>query len=122
MSAGLFGEGKHDACKIIATSRALRQLRPVKFLPIAERELRVASRRRATYWLRFSMPGGLLVLAAWVFLANQRDSQRETGMMIFYVLTGGLTLYALTSGMRSTADSLAEEKRDGTLGLLFLTD
>jgi len=94
----------------------------VKFLPIAERELRVAARRRSTYWLRFSVPAGLLVLAAWVFLVSQRDSQRETGMMIFYMLTGGLTLYALTAGMRSTADSLAEEKRDGTLGLLFLTD
>jgi ABC-type transport system involved in cytochrome c biogenesis permease component len=94
----------------------------VKFLPIAERELRVAARRRSTYWLRFAMPLGLLVLAIWVFLANQRDSQREIGMMIFYLLTGGLTLYALTAGLRSTADSLAEEKRDGTLGLLFLTD
>ena len=94
----------------------------MKFLPIAERELRVAARRRSTYWLRFSVPGGLLVLAAWAFLANQRDSQRETGMIIFYMLTGGLTLYALTAGLRATADSLAEEKRDGTLGLLFLTD
>lgn len=94
----------------------------MKFLPIAERELRVAARRRSTYWLRFAVPFGLLVLAAWVFLANQRDSQRQIGMVIFYMLTGGLTLYSLTAGLRSTADSLAEEKRDGTLGLLFLTD
>lgn len=94
----------------------------MKFLPIAERELRVAARRPSTYWLRFSVPAGLLILAAWVFLASRRDSQREIGMMIFYTLTGGLTLYALTAGLRSTADSLAEEKRDGTLGLLFLTD
>jgi ABC-type Na+ efflux pump permease subunit len=43
-------------------------------------------------------------------------------MMIFYLLTGGLTLYALTAGLRSTADCLSEEKREGTLGLLFLTD
>lgn len=94
----------------------------MKFLPIAERELRVAARRRSTHWLRFSVPAGLLILAAWVFLANRRDSQREIGMIIFYMLTGGLTLYSLTAGLRSTADSLAEEKRDGTLGLLFLTD
>ena len=28
----------------------------MKFLPIAERELRVAARRPSTYWLRFAMP------------------------------------------------------------------
>lgn len=43
-------------------------------------------------------------------------------MGIFYMLTGALTLYALTAGVRSTADCLSEEKREGTLGLLFLTD
>lgn len=92
------------------------------FLPIAERELRVASRRRSTFWLRFLMPLGLLLLATWVLVVSDRESQREIGKVIFYLLTGGLTLFALTSGMRSTADSLAEEKREGTLGLLFLTD
>ncbi|HEX4645320.1 MAG TPA: ABC transporter permease, partial [Verrucomicrobiae bacterium] len=30
--------------------------------------------------------------------------------------------YALLAGVRFTADSLSEEKREGTLGLLFLTD
>ena len=31
-------------------------------------------------------------------------------------------LYCLVAGIRSTADCLSEEKREGTLGLLFLTD
>jgi ABC-type transport system involved in cytochrome c biogenesis permease component len=94
----------------------------VKFLPIAERELRVAARRRSTYWLRFSVPFGLLFITFWIFLVGPRESQRELGMVIFYMLTGGMTLFALTAGLRSTADSLSEEKREGTLGLLFLTD
>lgn len=94
----------------------------MKFLPVAERELRVAARRPSTYWLRFSVAGGLLVLATWVFLTSQRAGHQESGRMIFYLLTGGLTLYALTAGVRSTADCLSEEKREGTLGLLFLTD
>src|SRR5262245_7602422 len=42
--------------------------------------------------------------------------------MIFYTLTGGLMLYCLLAGLRSTSDCLSEEKREGTLGLLFLTD
>ncbi|MGC3960752.1 MAG: ABC transporter permease [Verrucomicrobiota bacterium] len=91
-------------------------------LPVAERELRVAARRRGTYWLRCVMPLALLVIAAWIFFALGRQSQREVGMAIFYMLTGGLTLYALTAGLRSTTDCLSEEKREGTLGLLFLTD
>ncbi len=91
-------------------------------LPVAERELRVAARRLSTYWVRCAVPLALLFLATWIFLTTGRQSQREVGMTIFYLLTGGLTLYALTAGLRSTADCLSEEKRDGTLGLLFLTD
>lgn len=82
----------------------------------------MAARRRGTYWVRCLVPLALLVIAVWIFLTMGRQSQREVGMMIFYMLTGGLTLYALTAGLRSTADCLSEEKRDGTLGLLFLTD
>jgi len=94
----------------------------VKFLPIAERELRVAARRPATYWLRFFIAGGLLVLASWLYLGTRRAGVQEMGQVLFYVLTGGLGVYVLTAGVRSTADCLSEEKREGTLGLLFLTD
>ncbi len=75
-----------------------------------------------TYWLRFSLPFALLVIATWIFMASARESQREVGQIMFYMLTGGLTIYAFTAGLRSTADCLSEEKREGTLGLLFLTD
>lgn len=91
-------------------------------LPIAERELRVAARRRGTHLVRCIVPAVLMFLAAWMFLTIGMQSQREIGIAIFYMLTGGLTLYSLTAGIRSTADCLSEEKREGTLGLLFLTD
>lgn len=91
-------------------------------LPIAERELRVAARRPSTYWFRFAFALGLFLVAAWIFLVVSRQSQRGAGMGIFYMLTGALTVYALTAGVRATADCLSEEKREGTLGLLFLTD
>ncbi|MFO1501189.1 MAG: ABC transporter permease subunit, partial [Verrucomicrobiota bacterium] len=40
----------------------------------------------------------------------------------FYTLSGLAFAYCLCIGARVTADCVSEEKRDGTLGLLFLTD
>jgi len=94
----------------------------VTFLPIVERELRVAARRRGTYWLRLLVAFGLVLIATWIFLAARNEPQHQVGQMMFYTLTGGLMLYCLLAGLRSTADCLSEEKREGTLGLLFLTD
>jgi len=93
------------------------------FLPIVTRELRVASRKRATYWVRTG--AGLLVvgLGMWLFLVMQdQNSPRDLALGLFYVLAGSAVLYALLSGLRTTADCLSEEKREETLGLLFLTD
>lgn len=93
------------------------------FLPIVIRELRVASRRRSTYWMRAGAAMAIIVLGVFLFVMMQRDSPpREMGMALFGVMTGSAVLYALLSGTRSTADCLSEEKREGTLGLLFLTD
>src|SRR5881394_711598 len=44
------------------------------------------------------------------------------GRYLFRVLFGFAFAYCLFIGARLTADCLSEEKRDGTLGLLFLTD
>lgn len=92
------------------------------FLPIVQRELRVASRRRGTYWVRLLVAGVLILAAVWIFLVSGNQPAQEIGQMLFYTLTGGLMLYCLLAGVRSTADCLSVEKRDGTLGLLFLTD
>jgi ABC-type transport system involved in multi-copper enzyme maturation permease subunit len=92
------------------------------FLPIVARELRVASRRRSTYWLRSGAAAAVIVLGIWLFLMLQRSPSRELAMSLFCVLTGVAIFTALFSGVRSTSDCLSEEKREGTLGLLFLTD
>lgn len=94
----------------------------MRFLPIVERELRVASRRRAIYWTRASVALTAMVAATWVFTMLLHEPQREKGQIIFYVLTGASLAYCWLAGLRSTADCLSEEKREGTLGLLFLTD
>ncbi len=94
----------------------------VKILPIAERELRVASRRAGTYWLRFFVVAALIAISTWAFLVTGRLQPQKVGKILFYTLTGGVMFYSLLAGLRFTADCLSEEKREGTLGLLFLTD
>src|SRR4026209_2868780 len=92
------------------------------FLPIVRRELSVAARRWGTFWLRSGVALGVIAAATWIFLISRNESQREIGQIIFYVLTGASLAYCLLAGLRSTADCLSEEKREGTFGLLFLTD
>jgi hypothetical protein len=45
------------------------------------------------------------------------------GKQILYsIVSSTIGIYALFSGIRNTADNISSEKREGTLGLLFLTD
>jgi ABC-type transport system involved in multi-copper enzyme maturation permease subunit len=94
------------------------------FLPIAERELRIASRRKSTHRVRvWTTLAGLLV--SLFFIIFQRVLGRAMGNL-GPVLFGLLTYYAfglaLLAGVVLAADSISVEKREGTLGLLFLTD
>ena len=68
------------------------------------------------------MVGVLIVIAAWAFLVTGRLQPQRVGKILFYTLTGGVMFYSWLAGLRFTADCLSEEKREGTLGLLFLTD
>ncbi len=91
-------------------------------LPVAFRELRVAARRRTIYRLRFWAAVAATVLAAWMFAVMMRQPPASMSLTIFNSLASILLGFTLLAGSRATADSLSEEKRDGTLGLLFLTD
>jgi len=91
------------------------------FLPVVERELRVAARRRGTYWSRMSAAILGWAVTAWVLIAA-KDLGMETGALVFEVLAVVVFVYTALGGLLATADCLSEEKRDGTLGLLFLTD
>src|SRR5206468_6387920 len=81
------------------------------------------SRRRATYRLRFLL--ALAVLVIWFFLLVLGRSSvplAERGQMLFTAI-GVLALgFCMLAGVFLTADCLSEEKREGTLGLLFLTE
>ena len=92
------------------------------FLPIVERELRVAARRHSTFWVRLALAVAAIAIGFFLYLANVRTARQLLAKEIFIGLGSLALFYCLASGRRSTADCLSEEKREGTLGLLFLTD
>lgn len=94
------------------------------FLPIVERELRVAARKHATFWLRVVSAGVALFIGGSVMLLalTPMGGRMPMGGPIFATLTWLSLAAALSAGLFFTSDCLSEEKRDGTLGFLFLTD
>ena len=93
------------------------------FLPIAGRELQVAARRRATYWNRSAavLLGCAIIFWLQVTQANFLGPA-QAGATLFAALSRVTFFCCLFAGVFLTADCLSHEKRDGTLGLLFLTD
>ena len=96
------------------------------FLPIVERELRVAARKRSTFWVRIAaaivaliIGGGFLLLAT---VWNAGYGPASFGRGLFATLTWMSLAAALAAGLFFTSDCLSEEKREGTIGFLFLTD
>ena len=96
----------------------------VTFLPIIERELRVAARKRSTFWLRVvAALVALVVGVAFMVLAHfSRMGTATFGGMLFNLLTWMSLGVVLCAGLFFTSDCISEEKREGTLGFLFLTD
>jgi len=92
------------------------------FLPIVDRELRVAARRRGTYLSRVIVALLVIGIGIWIYLMGKRRPPSEVSIAMFIGLTIVAGLFSLFCGLQSTTDCLSEEKRDGTLGLLFLTD
>ena len=91
------------------------------FLPVVQRELQVAARNANIRWQRVtSVALGLFLLS--LAMVSSRQPFQSIGVGLFQKLTALLWLFAWLSGPLHTVDALTREKRDGTLGLLFLTD
>ncbi|MCX8158010.1 MAG: ABC transporter permease [Verrucomicrobiae bacterium] len=92
------------------------------WFPIERRELLVSSRRWMTYARRLFTPAAVM---AFTFLILGKDlsrlDQREMGQFLFLTTAWIAFFYASFSGFALTADCLSREKREHTLGLLFLT-
>src|SRR5262245_55396258 len=96
----------------------------MSYLPIVERELRTAARRRSTHRVRF-WTAVIGIVANFIFLLIATFSGggvSTIGTRMFQLLTWYAFALCLLAGVFLTADCLSEERRDGTLGLLFLTD
>ncbi len=91
------------------------------FLPIVERELRLASRRKSTFIIRCTAALLALSLAGLASLVAAM-SRRSGGQHVFNALSYYVFILALLGGIFLAADCLSRERREGTLGFLFLTD
>ena len=96
----------------------------MNLFPIVSRELLVASRRLGTYASRFAI--ALLIFAVvgyWMILVGVENyPAHRAGNDMFYSVSCILIFLCNIAGVYLTADCLSEEKRNGTLGLLFLTN
>lgn len=90
-----------------------------EMLPIVARELRVAAKRRVSYRLRMIVAclGALaLILASFI-----PGKPAEVGKAMFWTMSCLMLVVCGGAGLLLTVDSISREKREGTLGLLFLT-
>lgn len=89
--------------------------------PVAQRELLVASRRPSTRWVRVGAGvAATVVLGFGLIIGAIGGGNRGPFLFESLVVLVGLT--TACAGFLLTADSISSERREGTLGFLFLTD
>ncbi|MDB6056623.1 MAG: hypothetical protein JWO95_467 [Verrucomicrobiales bacterium] len=100
----------------------MRWLKSPTFLPVLHRELRENSHRAFNYYLR-PLAAGIAMFLLWLCVHNVEKEMNapSMGLFLFSLLHTFLLLLIVIIVPVMTADSIAAEKRNGTLGLLFLT-
>ena len=95
------------------------------FLPIVDRELQTAARRKNTYTLRMIAVFLALGVSLWwmaSFGINNFIPTNLKGQILFQGISIMAFAYCLLLGIPMASDCISQEKRDGTLGFLFLTN
>lgn len=90
------------------------------FLPVVLRELRAEARRPANYWVRAGC-GAVFAAVFWAVMSAQHRTQAGQGIHLFAALNATLFTFILLAVPILAADCISRERREGTLGLLFLT-
>ena len=87
---------------------------------VAEREVREGARRWANYRLRVGsgLAGAALL---WITINNASGGMGQTGLQLFLRLHCLMLVLIIGIVPAMAADCIARERREGTLGLLFLT-
>lgn len=94
----------------------------MNFLPVVHRELLVAARDGGHRRLQtLAIVGGLCAFLL-MWSARNRAMPQQISETLFLMLAAALLLYAVLAGPIHTSDAIGREKREGTLGLLFLTE
>ncbi len=96
----------------------------MNFFPVVGRELQIAARKPLTYRLRVVTVFICLAFCARTVVqySSMGNLGAGQGINLFFTLTAIAFLFSSFAGVFVCSDSLSREKRDGTLGLLFLTD
>lgn len=92
---------------------------PVLSFPLIARELRVQSRKRSTYSARVGW--GLAAIAVLLFFTLNFPGQSANGRYLLSTIHFCLFAMLFILAPVAASDSISREKREGTLGLLFLT-
>jgi ABC-type transport system involved in multi-copper enzyme maturation permease subunit len=91
------------------------------FLPLVALELRAASRRKSTYRIR-RWTALIAFVVGLFFIAVGYFGSRGAGESLLATLAFFAAGFILLAAIFLIPDCISEEKREGTLGLLFLTD
>jgi ABC-type transport system involved in multi-copper enzyme maturation permease subunit len=91
-------------------------------LPIVQRELQVAARSPRFYAWRLRTGVALVLVSLGIILSTRGGLHSAAAGQVFRTLCFFALVFCLAEGLRKTSDSISEEKREGTLGFLFLTD
>src|SRR6185295_7990969 len=95
----------------------------MQFLSVAWRELRVAARKRSCFRVRmFTSVIALLVAGFDLWFVTLFGSRPISGEHLFRALSLVTLICACVAGPALTADCVNEERNNGTLGFLFLTN
>jgi ABC-type transport system involved in multi-copper enzyme maturation permease subunit len=91
-------------------------------LPIVQRELRVGARNPRLYARRLRW-GVIQAIVACIALLSSAGGFRRSSAEWFFGTLSHLALFlSLLEGIRKTSDAISAEKREGTLGFLFLSN
>ena len=90
-------------------------------LPVIVRELRVRARGRAAYWSRMAVAFiGALLCVQQLIVSGPLGTPAATGRHVFNEMVGAAFLLSCGACLLAT-EAIGSERRQGTLGLLFLT-
>src|SRR5256885_9044185 len=92
-------------------------------LPLVVHEMRSAVRRPTTYRIRLSATGAAIGLSCCGLLIwSDSISAVSLGHSLLAIFGWTAFVGSALAGLLLTSDCISQERREGTLGLLFLTD